>query len=108
VAVAERDSIVPTRFGVALYEALANPKRLTVFKAVGHNDWAASVDDNWWREAIVFLLGGPADRVGLWLTSSRRRDTCARPNPPAYADSLSGLLLRLARELVVGAFSPSR
>jgi pimeloyl-ACP methyl ester carboxylesterase len=58
VAVAERDSIVPTRFGVALYEALANPKRLTVFKAVGHNDWAASVDDNWWREAIVFLLGG--------------------------------------------------
>ena len=65
VAVAERDSIVPTRFGVALHEALADPKRLTVFKAVGHNDWAASVDDNWWREAIVFLLGGPADRVGI-------------------------------------------
>jgi pimeloyl-ACP methyl ester carboxylesterase len=57
VAVAERDSIVPTRFGIALYEALADPKRLTVFKAVGHNDWTARVDDTWWREAIVFLLG---------------------------------------------------
>jgi fermentation-respiration switch protein FrsA (DUF1100 family) len=57
VAVAERDSIVPTRFGIALYEALADPKRLTVFKAVGHNDWAASADDTWWRGAIAFMLG---------------------------------------------------
>jgi pimeloyl-ACP methyl ester carboxylesterase len=57
VAVAERDSIVPIRFGVALYEALADPKRLTVFKAAGHNDWPARVDNTWWREAITFLLG---------------------------------------------------
>ena len=57
VAVAERDSIVPTRFGIALYEALASPKRLTLFKGAGHNDWAASADDKWWREAITFLLG---------------------------------------------------
>lgn len=57
VAVAEMDNIVPARFGVALYEALADPKRLTVFKAAGHNDWTARVDDTWWREAIVFLLG---------------------------------------------------
>jgi pimeloyl-ACP methyl ester carboxylesterase len=57
VAVAERDSIVPTRFGIALYEALADPKRLTVFKAVGHNDWVGSADDTWWRGAIAFLLG---------------------------------------------------
>jgi uncharacterized protein len=57
VAVAESDSIVPARFGVALYEALAGPKRLMTFKASGHNDWPARADDKWWREAITFLLG---------------------------------------------------
>jgi pimeloyl-ACP methyl ester carboxylesterase len=59
VAVAERDSIVPARFGVALYEALSDPKRLVVMKAAEHNDWVARVDDTWWREAIAFLLGEP-------------------------------------------------
>ena len=57
VAVAERDSIVPARFGTALYEALAEPKRLTVLKGAEHNDWPGRVDDNWWREATGFLLG---------------------------------------------------
>jgi pimeloyl-ACP methyl ester carboxylesterase len=57
VAVAERDSIVPARFGAALYESLAEPKRLTVLKAAEHNDWIARVDDTWWREATNFLLG---------------------------------------------------
>jgi len=57
VAVAERDSIVPARFGTALYESLAEPKRLTVLKAAEHNDWIARVDETWWREAITFVLG---------------------------------------------------
>ncbi|MDQ2961637.1 MAG: lysophospholipase [Pseudomonadota bacterium] len=57
VAVAERDSIVPARFGTALYEALSDPKRLNVLKAAEHNDWIARVDDTWWREATRFLLG---------------------------------------------------
>jgi alpha-beta hydrolase superfamily lysophospholipase len=57
VVVAERDSIVPARYGAALYEALAGPKRLTVVKAAEHNDWVGRVDDTWWREAISFLLG---------------------------------------------------
>jgi alpha-beta hydrolase superfamily lysophospholipase len=57
VVVAERDTIVPARFGAALYEALADPKRLTVVQAAEHNDWADRVDDTWWREAIAFLLG---------------------------------------------------
>jgi fermentation-respiration switch protein FrsA (DUF1100 family) len=56
VVVAERDSIVPARFGAALYEALAGPKRLTVVTAAEHNDWVGRVDDTWWREAIYFLL----------------------------------------------------
>jgi pimeloyl-ACP methyl ester carboxylesterase len=56
VAVAERDDIVPARFGVALYEALPQPKRLTVFKSAGHNDWTARVEAGWWRETTTFLL----------------------------------------------------
>ena len=59
VVVAERDSIVPARFGAALYEALADPKRLTVVRAAEHNDWVDRVDDTWWTEATTFLLGEP-------------------------------------------------
>jgi uncharacterized protein len=57
VVIAERDSIVPARFGAALHDSLADPKRLTVVKAAEHNDWIGRVDDAWWREAIAFLLG---------------------------------------------------
>ena len=57
VAVAERDSIVPARFGVALYESLPEPKRLVVIKGAEHNDWISRVDEAWWREAVAFLLG---------------------------------------------------
>ena len=60
VAVAERDSIVPARFGSALYEALRGPKRLAVVKAADHNDWFDRLDDRWWREATSFLLGHQA------------------------------------------------
>lgn len=57
VAVAERDRIIPARFGTALYEALPGPKRLEVVRAADHNDWIRYVDDAWWRSAIEFLLG---------------------------------------------------
>jgi fermentation-respiration switch protein FrsA (DUF1100 family) len=56
VVVAERDSIVPPRFGEALYNSLAEPRQLMVVKAAGHNDWIGRVDETWWREAISFLL----------------------------------------------------
>lgn len=57
VAVAERDDIVPARFGKALYESLATPKRLAVIEGAGHNDWPLRVDARFWREALAFLLG---------------------------------------------------
>lgn len=57
VAVAERDRIVPARFGKALFDTLAEPKRLTVIKQAGHNDWPVRVDERWWSEALSFLLG---------------------------------------------------
>jgi fermentation-respiration switch protein FrsA (DUF1100 family) len=59
VVVAERDSIVPARFGVALYKALADIRQLRVVKAAEHNDWVDHADDTWWREAISFLLAQP-------------------------------------------------
>ena len=56
IVIAERDSIVPPRFGEALYNSLAAPRQLRVLKAAEHNDWIGRVDDAWWQEAIGFLL----------------------------------------------------
>jgi hypothetical protein len=56
VAVAERDSIVPARFGTALYAGLAQPKRLVVIPGADHNDWLDRIDAAWWRAVIDFLL----------------------------------------------------
>jgi uncharacterized protein len=56
VVVADRDSIVPARFGEALLNALTGPKQLKIVKAAEHNDWFGHVDDRWWRETIGFLL----------------------------------------------------
>lgn len=56
VVIAERDSIVPPRFGEALYHSLAAPRQLMVVKAAEHNDWIGRVDETWWQEAIGFLL----------------------------------------------------
>lgn len=58
VVIAERDSVVPARFGTALHDALTGPKRLTVVRGAGHNDWLTNVDDAWWRSASGFLLDG--------------------------------------------------
>ena len=59
VVVAERDAIVPARFGTALHEQLSDPKRFVVVEGAGHNDWAERLDDGWWRETVSFLLGVP-------------------------------------------------
>jgi alpha-beta hydrolase superfamily lysophospholipase len=58
LAIAGEDRIIPPRFGRALYDALAEPKQLSVIKAAGHNDWFDRLDDTWWRQAIDFLLTG--------------------------------------------------
>jgi hypothetical protein len=56
VVVAERDSIVPMRFGTALYAGLTQPKRLLVIPGADHNDWPDRVGAMWWRSAVDFLL----------------------------------------------------
>ncbi|MBK7355771.1 alpha/beta hydrolase [Propionivibrio sp.] len=57
VAVAAEDSIIPSRFGRALYDALAEPRRLAMIKGADHNDWFDRLDDTWWLQAVDFLLG---------------------------------------------------
>lgn len=57
VVVAERDSIVPSRFGSALHAELGGPKRLVVIPGSDHNDWPDRVDAAWWRAVIAFALG---------------------------------------------------
>ncbi|EXI67577.1 MAG: acetoin dehydrogenase E2 subunit dihydrolipoyllysine-residue acetyltransferase [Candidatus Accumulibacter adjunctus] len=56
VAVAADDRIVPARFGHALYDSLPQPKRLALIEGADHNDWFYRLDENWWRQAIDFLL----------------------------------------------------
>jgi fermentation-respiration switch protein FrsA (DUF1100 family) len=56
IVIAECDSIVPPRFGEALYHSLAEPRQLIVVKAAEHNDWMSRVDEFWWRKAVDFLL----------------------------------------------------
>ncbi|WP_354674331.1 alpha/beta hydrolase [Cupriavidus alkaliphilus] len=59
VAVAERDTIVPARYGEALHASLGEPRRLTVIEGAGHNDWIRHVDRAWWQDATAFLLVPP-------------------------------------------------
>ena len=56
VVVAEHDSVVPSRFGKALFDGLGEPKRLFVVAASDHNDWLFQVDTDWWREVVDFAL----------------------------------------------------
>ncbi len=55
VAIAERDEIVPARFGHKLYDALPHPKRLWVFPGAAHNSWPAHPQEPWWNELMQFL-----------------------------------------------------
>jgi len=57
VVVAAQDSIVPARFGEALYAQVPTPKRLWAVAGGEHNDWMERVEADWWRVVIGFLLG---------------------------------------------------
>jgi pimeloyl-ACP methyl ester carboxylesterase len=57
IAVAARDSIVPSRFGQALYEALPEgSKQLRLLEGAEHNDWLDHVDGDWWGQVTDYLL----------------------------------------------------
>lgn len=54
VAVAERDQVIATERGVALFDALGAPKRLWTFAGAGHNTWPTEQGAAWWDEVIAF------------------------------------------------------
>ena len=64
IAVAQDDTIVPARFGTALYESLATRKRLQVVSGAEHNNWRERVDLDWWRDAVRFASSAPATQDG--------------------------------------------
>ena len=57
IVVAERDTIVPARFGIALHGALKGPRHLLTIPGSEHNDWVGRVDAAWWRDVIATLQG---------------------------------------------------
>lgn len=56
VVVAERDGIVPARFGRALFDGLGGDKLLVVVSGADHNDWVDQTDGGWWRATLAALL----------------------------------------------------
>lgn len=55
VAVADRDEVIPNRFGRDLYHSYSGPKRLWE-KPGMHNTIHESLDAQWWREAVGFVV----------------------------------------------------
>jgi len=62
VVVAERDSIVPAKYGRALFATLSEPKRLWPISAADHNDWWDRVDEVWWEAVTRFLFDSEESR----------------------------------------------
>lgn len=54
VVVADDDEVIPNRFGKALHDSFAGPKRIWV-KPGRHNTIHDALDAEWWREAVGFL-----------------------------------------------------
>lgn len=55
VVLAERDEVVPARFGRALYDGYAGPKRLWTQPEATHNAMDYNPSGPWWREMAEFL-----------------------------------------------------
>jgi len=51
---AERDEIIPPKFGQRLFDAYAGPKSLQIFPGAAHNE-VAEQPPEWWREVFLFL-----------------------------------------------------
>lgn len=65
VVIAERDEIIPPRFGRRLYEAYNGPKDLEIVAEAGHND-IAEQSPEWWRAVLTFWAkhSGSPSKIG--------------------------------------------
>ncbi len=73
VMVAERDEIIPALHSRLLFDSLAFPRRLWLFRGAGHNSWPSSAREAWWKEAADFLEGAGTDTGearGTFLTEN--------------------------------------
>lgn len=59
IVVAEEDEVVPARFGRALYDAYAGPKRIWVQEGRSHNTLDLSIGNPMWSEMMAFLQAPP-------------------------------------------------
>jgi uncharacterized protein len=59
VAIAKKDTVVPNRHSLRLYNSITAPKRLWEFPDAGHNSWPTEADARWWREAMDFITSAP-------------------------------------------------
>ena len=57
VLLAERDTVVPARFGRRLYDGYGGPKRLWVQAGRNHNSLDLRPEAPWWDEVSEALLG---------------------------------------------------
>lgn len=53
VVIAERDEIIPPRFGRRLYDSYNGLKELTIIPGAGHND-IAEQSLEWWQDVLLF------------------------------------------------------
>jgi uncharacterized protein len=56
IIVGGRDTVVPEKFGRALYDAYFGPKKLWEIKDAGHNDLPVEPVE-WWQEVVAFWNG---------------------------------------------------
>lgn len=62
IVIAERDEIIPPRFGQQLYDSYNGPKELDVIPGAGHND-IAEQSPEWWQKVLRFWEKRPASNA---------------------------------------------
>jgi hypothetical protein len=59
VVVAERDSVVPARYGKHLFDEIPGAKRMWQISGADHNDWVDHLSGEWWEGVLAYLLAQP-------------------------------------------------
>lgn len=63
IIVAERDEIIPPRFGRRLFDSYSGPKEFQAAPGTGHND-VAEQSPEWWQAVLSFWAKNPASEGG--------------------------------------------
>ncbi len=55
ILIAEKDEVIPPKFGLNLYDSVTSDKKLWMFKNAGHNSFPNNPQESWWQEVIDFM-----------------------------------------------------